>query len=258
MDVDPRRAAAAFERAHALAPHNDWVSARLGMAIDAEALREPRANEAKTLLLQARRAFQRAIESVPYDPHHHGNLGRVLAKLAPLGEATIEEAFVEIDRGLALDPNNGELLYDAANTALMLGELPRAEGYAAAARRLYPGFAPSRAQLGYVALHDGRLEEAVGLLKSALEAAWPSHEIDRIATEGNLAAALLQLGRLEDALPHARKAVEGAPGSPELRFIWARALELSGRKTEAREQYRRIVEQHPEHSEAAKVLEGLR
>jgi O-antigen ligase/Flp pilus assembly protein TadD len=229
MDVDPHRAAEALQWAHFLEPHNDWILARLGMAFEAEALGVPGANEARELLLRARRALQRAIESNPYHPHHYANLGRVLAKLSAFEGATVEESFVEIDRGLALDPNNGELLYDAANTALMLGDLARASGYAATSLALYPEFAPSRAQLGYVALHDGRIEEAAALLKVALESAWPSHEVDRIAAEGNLAGALLQMGRPDDALPHARKAVEGAPGSPELRLNLARALEQSGK-----------------------------
>lgn len=154
--------------------------------------------------------------------------------LSSLGGATVGESFVEIDRGLALDPNNGELLYDAANTALMLGELPRAGRYATTALALYPAFAPSRAQLGYVALRDGRIDEAVSLLGAALGAAWPSHHVDRVAAEGNLAAALLQTGHPTDALPRARKAVEGAPGAPQLRFDLARALERSAEEGEAR------------------------
>jgi len=156
--------------------------------------------------------------------------------LSSLGGATVEEAFFEIDRGLALDPNNGELLYDAANTALLLGELPRAGGYATTALALYPKFAPSRAQLGYVALRDGRMDEAVSLLSAALGAAWPSHQGDRVAAEGNLAAALLQTGHSNDALPHARRAVEGAPSAPQLRFDLGRALERSAEKGEARGQ----------------------
>lgn len=234
MQADPSRAVTAFERAHALDPRNDWVSARLGLALEAQALRAKGADDARPWLLRARGAFERALEANPLQPHHHGNLGRVLALLSPLGGATVEEAFAEMDRGLALDPNNGELLYDAANTALLLGELPRAGGYATTALALYPEFAPSRAQLGYVALRDGRLDEAVSLLRTALGARWPSHQVDRAAAEGNLAAALLQTGHPDEALPHARKAVEGAPGAPQLRFDLSRALERSAAQGAAR------------------------
>jgi len=42
MEADPSRAATAFERAHVLDPHNDWVLARLGpgLALEAKAVRK--------------------------------------------------------------------------------------------------------------------------------------------------------------------------------------------------------------------------
>jgi hypothetical protein len=59
----------------------------------------------------------------------------------------------------------------------------------AAAVALYPLFGPSRAQLGFLALREGRNGEARQLLEDALAAQWPHADVARALAEANLVIA---------------------------------------------------------------------
>ncbi|MBI5549840.1 MAG: O-antigen ligase family protein [Deltaproteobacteria bacterium] len=255
--LQPEAAVASLAWSTSLAPDDDFCLAKLGIAAEAAAdvaKEPPRRLEA---LEAARRAFRKAVELVPQNAYHHANQGRALAKLVPFGRATSEEALGTVDRGLARDPNNADLLYGAANTALAMNDLAKAELYARQALARVPGFAPCQAQLGFLALMRSEPDPAASLLREALLGDWRGRDADRVIAEGNLASALLQLGRAEEALPFARAAAEGAPTSADLRFNLARALDMGGHREEALAEYRRLIADFPALARARRALAAL-
>jgi len=187
---------------------------------------------------QAQQAYTLALARVPAEAYHHANLGRLLTERIREGAATPADALSSFEAALARDPHNGHILGDAALVALTVGDPARARDYATRATTLYPDFAPPRAVLGFLALSANKEGEAVELLTEALRGQWHGDErgARRVAL-ANLAAALLRLGRAEEALAPAREAVQLAPEDPDLRFNLGRALEQLGRHEEARREY---------------------
>lgn len=208
----------------------------------------------RTLALDA---LRRAVALVPQNSYNHANLGRFLGTLARERLARPEQAYAAFDEALRLDRNNAYFYADAANTAINLHDFARARTYAAEGARLYPGFGPVVAQLGYLALLEKRPAEAVDLLRRAVSGSWYGDEGSRVIALANLAAAYLQLGRPEEALAAAREAVELAPTYAESRFNLARALELLGRRDEAIREYRRLIARDPDHAAAREALRTL-
>jgi tetratricopeptide (TPR) repeat protein len=257
MTAQPEAAVASLSWSTSLSPGDDFCLAKLGMAAEAVADLSKEPEQRLQALNAALRAFKKAVELVPENSYHYANLGRLLAKLIPFGRATPQASFEVIERGLAKDPNNADLLYDAANTALSVNDLPKADFYARNAVTRFPGFAPCQAQLGFIASMNNELERAGFLLRESLGGDWRGRNADQIVARGNLASVLLRLGRAEEALPIAREAAEGAPASADFRFNLARALELSGHRQAAVDEYRRLTAEHPAFLRARKALRSL-
>ncbi|HET7342858.1 MAG TPA: tetratricopeptide repeat protein, partial [Methylomirabilota bacterium] len=194
---------------------------------------------------------------VPANSYNYANLGRVLADQVREGVATPAETFTAFEHALALDPNNAYFYADAANAALLLGDLERARQYAARGAALYPRFALLQAQLGHLAMLRQRPAEAAPLLQAALAGEWHGAERARGSAATNLAAAWLQLGKPAQAEAAARLAVTLSPTAVEPRFNLAKALELQGRRAEAVEEYRRLLAQQPGYEPARAALRAL-
>jgi protein O-mannosyl-transferase len=99
--------------------------------------------------------------------------------------------------------------------------------------------------LGVLLTHDGRAEEAIGHLRTALELkpGLPDAELD-------LGAALAGLGRTQEALPHLREAVQGDPRSWQGHFNLGLALVSLRRFGEAVPEFERVVALKPDHAMA--------
>jgi O-antigen ligase/tetratricopeptide (TPR) repeat protein len=253
----PERAVPHLERAVALDPTRDVCLAKLGTAALLIAKTTADGGVRRRELERARTAFSSALARVPVESYHHANLGRLRTELARDGLGTAAEAFAAYDAALALDPANGHILADASLSALILGDTARARQYAARAVALYPDFAPPLAVLGFLALQEGNDSEAVRLLRQAYEGHWRGDENARRIALGNLAAALLRVGRPDQALGPAREAVELTPDNAELRFNLGRALELLGKRDEAAAEYQRVLSRHPGYAPAREALQAL-
>ncbi len=254
--LSPEKALPFLERSVALDPTRDVCLARLGTAALLVAKTTTDGGVRRAALEQAGRAFERARALVPADAYHRSNLARLRTELARDGKARADEAFAAYDAALALDPANGHILADAALSALTLGDTGRARVYAARALSLYADFAPPRAVLGYLALAAGDAEGAVRLLEGAMKGHWRGDEGARRAALGNLAAALLRLGRHAEALEPAREAVRLMPDNVDTRFNLGRTLQLLGRHAEAAEEFRRILARQPTHAPAREALQA--
>ncbi len=200
----PAQAAAHFERAVALDATRPLYFTKLGTALHLATRSAASPEERGQLLSRAREAFQRALALVPEDARLHAGLGGLLAELALQGEATAAQVLAAHDAALERDPNNANLYVQAAQSALVVGDLSSAQRYATRAAGLYPHFGPPRAQWGYVTLATGYPETAVQLLREALKGEWHGDESGRLVASTNLAAALLALGRREEALAQYR------------------------------------------------------
>ncbi|HJD96203.1 tetratricopeptide repeat protein [Mailhella massiliensis] len=95
--------------------------------------------------------------------------------------------------------------------------------------------------------HNSR-EEAIELLRSFAA----GHPADGQA-QAELALALLRSGRTEDAMTVFRRIPEKQL-TPQIRFAYAQALNVSGRFAEARVQLNAAVKEDPEYSEAWQLL----
>lgn len=211
----PIEACANLAQATRLAPQNDFYWAKLGLAAEQFAATSPSIEQRQRLLSTALGAFERAVTLIAANPYHHANLGRLRGKLALLG-APRAEAYAAHDEALRLDPNNVDLLRQAAATALLLNDFERSDAYAERALAIVPTYAPALAHLGFVALARGQVERGESLLREALAAdGFDDAPLERLAALVNLSAARLRLGRSADALAAAEEAVRLAPDSTQ-------------------------------------------
>ncbi|HEX8700706.1 MAG TPA: O-antigen ligase family protein [Myxococcaceae bacterium] len=257
MPTAPEQAAAAFERATALNPTQSLYWARRGAALQLTATLTPDAAERTRRLSRALEAFQRAVSLVPADAQHRARLGAMLTEFAALNMAAPTQAYAAFDEALARDPHEANFHVQAANAALRLGDPRTARRYALRAVELYPRFGPPRAQLGYLTLQEGQAAQAATLLREALEGEWHGDLASWVAASGNLAAALLESGRGEEARQAAEAAVAQAPESPQAHLVLAQVLEQTGAREEALTQYRRLLGLQPGHPAALEALRRL-
>jgi Tfp pilus assembly protein PilF len=162
------------------------------------------------------------------------NLGLLRSRQGRLGEA--REAF---ERALALAPEHPETHTNLALTYHELGEPSRAESHLRRAIALAPRNPEPYAALGFLLGEQHRPEEAAEWLERGLEI----HESATL--HNNLAWVLLQSHRLEEALAHARRAVELGP---ELATAWDTlgvALARAGHTEEARRSLERALALNP-------------
>jgi tetratricopeptide (TPR) repeat protein len=94
---------------------------------------------------------------------------------------------------------------------------------------------------GYIALKQGRAEEALTRLRKAVyQHAAPYWSME--AYEDCLADGLLELGQNAEAVTEYRRVVARNPGNATARFHLAQALDRLGRKEESRQEYRKFAE----------------
>jgi O-antigen ligase/tetratricopeptide (TPR) repeat protein len=253
----PGQAVAAFSRASSLDPSQPLYWVRQGAALQRTASLTSEPAERTRRLSLALEAFQRAVSLVPADARHRARLGAMLTEFAALGMASPAQVYAAFDEALARDPHEANFHVQAANAALRLGDRASARRYASRAVELYPHFGPPRAQLAYLTLLEGQAEAAATLLRQALEGEWHGDEAAWVAASGNLAAALLQLGRILEAREAARAAVDKAPESAQARFLLAQVLEQAGAREDAEAQYRQVLALQPGHPQAREALRRL-
>src|SRR4029077_5977115 len=103
--------------------------------------------------------------------------------------------------------------------------------------------------LGIVFLGQGKVDEAISLLQSAVDL-----RPDNSPAQENLAKALLQKGLVADALVHYRKLLELEPDNMEVHNIVGTVLVQQGRVSEGIEEWQKVLAVEPDNGNAMSNL----
>ncbi|WP_200348108.1 XrtA/PEP-CTERM system TPR-repeat protein PrsT [Halochromatium glycolicum] len=194
-------------------------------------------------------AFEKALEQDPDDRYLVGALAQAQA------EAGDRNGSVQtLSNWMQRHPEDQELRLRLANQLLAL---QRNEEAITVYRRFLERSPDNLIALNNLAwlLRTKEPEEATQLVERAIEQAPAGGAI--LDTKGIIE---MEQGNLGAAVSTLIKAIQLSPESPAIRLNLAKALIKSNRKTEAREQLKRIISDHPgssEHKEAHELLATL-
>jgi tetratricopeptide (TPR) repeat protein len=226
----PERADA-LERAARFAPWDARYPGYLGTSLLIQARQEPTAARARDTLRRAALAQRAAIAIEPENGYSYSNLGRVATAQALLHppDATAEDARRDFAQALERDPQNAEILDQAGNAMMQLGQVEEGRRISRRAAALYPDLAQPMALLGYAALLDRRWADAADTLELAAKRQWWGEKAASANAWSNLSAAYLALHKDEDARRAAEEAVALDPTDPDARTNRNIALQRLGR-----------------------------
>ncbi len=210
-----RAEAASLERdeslAHAAAvsPWDARYPAELGRSIFNGALRQRDAQTAWEELVRARTALEQAVRIAPENGENRTLLASVMSAQAAFrpGPESNEEVRREFQRAVDLDPMNPEVLVAAERGLLAVGMTGEAHRIALRCAQLYPNFPSVLADLGAIALEQGRMADAADTLELALKWKWREDPIAEANVWNDLATARLALGRYKEAADAAGSAL---------------------------------------------------
>lgn len=254
---DPAAAVVELERAVALDPDCEMYWTRLGDAYRFTAVQQTAPAERYTLRCKARAAFERAIELVPVNGYLHCNRARLLAELVPEKMATPADVYAAFDAALARDGTNAYFYLYATHTARTFGDAPRAKRYLARGIELYPRFGPLRTQEAYLAMAEGRIDDAEAMYPEAEYLDWHDDGRAYLNLLAVMAWARLQHNCPLDAWYVSTHVIQQLPDWPLPRLTQAQALEKLGRLDEAREAYRQFLALSPGYGPAQESLRRL-
>jgi tetratricopeptide (TPR) repeat protein len=158
----------------------------------------------------------------------------------------------ELERLLATDPADAELLLAAGEGELRSGQAGRAEELAGGVLARDPRNARALHLRGAARLRARRLDEARKDLAAALEAGPDSLEAGAVRLA--LATCLLDAGEFDHALEHFRVAREEGPSNPTAHFGFGRAAAFLGRLDEAEAAFKKTLELLPGHVDTLLAL----
>jgi len=220
--------ARAFLRASGLAPWDSRYNDFLGSSLLVESEREPSA--ARELLRRADRAERSAIGTEPQNGYYYANLGRIAAARTRLKppESSIADVQGAFREAVARDTVNAQIMDQASNSLMQVGDVAQARAIALRSATLYPGLAQPMAFFGYAALTEQRWQDAADTLEIAIRREWRAEKAATSAAWSNLAAAYLALGRNEDARRAAESGLELDPSNPDATANLRIAIARSG------------------------------
>lgn len=205
--------------------------------------------------------LETVVERVPAANRLHYSLGLAYRALGDL-EAARRHLAQRGDVGVTVkDPLDARLQELTAGERVHILEGRRAfqaerwneavEAFSEAVRAA-PDSAGARINLAAALVETGRVEEATEELTRALELA-----PDNATAHFNLGLLERNAGKLEDAVRHLRRAVELQPEDSGARLELARALRATGRLEEALEQFAWVAHRHPETQPEARYREAV-
>ncbi len=163
----------------------------------------------------------------------------------------LKQALTLYDRALEGHPDNPDLLYARALTAVQLGRVDAMERDLRRILKAHPDHADALNALGYtLADQTDRLQEALGYIQRAL-----ALKPDSAAVLDSMGWVQYRLGRLHEALPYLRRA-HAQDDDPEITAHLVEVLWKLDRHRQARRIWREAWKRHPK-STHLKRLRGL-
>ena len=198
-----------LERAAEAAPWDPRYRAELGRAFFFRGLSEQDPSMSLDLLSRARGELTQAVRTAPENGENRILLASVLSTQTTLSpdrypKQEVREAFRS---AVALDPLSPVVLVGATRGLVASGLDQDAHALALRAARAYPGYAPPFADLGAIALEQGRNADAADTLRLALRRNWRGDEGSMASAWNDLARANLALGRYREAMDAADSAL---------------------------------------------------
>lgn len=185
-----------FARASALAPWDARYPTERGRVLLGVHFADPDPGQRAAATAAARGALERAARLAPRD----GEVQALLARTMASQGASVDSVRSGFDRATALEPTNANVLELVTQGWLEMGRIPEARAAALRCATLYPDFALPMADLGVMALMEGRPRAAADTLTLALKRNWHGEEGAAMAAKSNYVAALREM-RLSDVLP---------------------------------------------------------
>jgi TolB-like protein/predicted Zn-dependent protease len=203
----------------------------------------------------AKTTFERVSKMLP----NNSDVLRALA-LITRGEGNWNESVAYVERGLALDPDNAQLLSQAASTYAMLRQFPTALKLYDRALDLLPNDPDLMAWKARMYQAEGNLQEAAKLLV-AVHAQTPSFwtlavKITQLRLEGNLGEAV-RLLQARQAQYHFSSEIDKATDQGLLAFTQCLAGDIAGAKVtgeQTRNTFERLCKDRPDNAAFAKWL----
>ena len=223
-----REALKFLQKAATLSPHDPTAHSNLGLAY-----------HRLGKLPEAQRCFRRALQLDPKLADAHNNLALVL-QAGGQHEAAIAEYRAAID----LDPNQALFHHNLGSMYSVKSQLDQAEMSFKAALACDPNHIPSLVNMGALCMTQKRWEQARAWLLKA-------HKLDppNVNILNNLSGAFIQLRDFSGAADWARKAIDIDGNAPAYANL-AIALEELGKTDEAIEAYKVIVARQPSSGDA--------
>jgi len=217
-DKDTDRAAKYYERATQLDP--SYALAWVGLSRVRNWQANTGAIPAEEGHRLAREAVERALALNPNLAEAHAQMGRIKQQVG----FDWAGADASIQRAIALEPGDPDIVRSAASSAAILGRLDEALALGRRAVDLDPLNAESWQNLGEIEFFMGQLDEAAANSKKALELSpdvWSSHAL--------LSQVYIIQGRPNDALPE----IELVRSDLIRAFLYAIAYHALGREKES-------------------------
>ena len=172
----------------------------------------------------------------PGNAFARNNYGNILAQAGRL-----EEALVQYEAALRIDPGYADACYDAGNALKRLGRLPEAIARYRQALRAKTGLPDVEDALGRALEDAGRPDEALAHFEQAVR-------LDPNFTDASndLGEALARTGRLPEAIARFEQALRINPTWAEMHNNLGDALRMAGRLPEALAQYEQAVRLKPD------------
>jgi tetratricopeptide (TPR) repeat protein len=196
--------------------------------------------------------FRQAIELKPGSCQFHTSLGLTLVSAKRL-----PEGIAELERGVELCPDSVYALDGLSGAYLQARQPAKAAPIAERSIRIAPHLPHAYYDLGRARISEGRAADAEDAFRKALD-----RKPDYFNAAYALAMVSLDLGKTEQAIEALRKAVAADAEASEEFLLRAHAslvqsLARAGRRDEAREAARRMVERFPSNEEARRILASL-
>ena len=188
--------------------------------------------------------LQRAIALDPDEARAHRSLGTVY-----MDQGRVEESVAAYERAIGIDPAYGEAYGDLAGAYFGLGKISEAMSAGEKAVDLAPDYSAAHNNLGIVYQEQGELHKAIAEYEKAIEL-----DPSDASPHANLGIIYKDQGELDLAIAALEKAIELDPGDPKPHNSLGNVYKHQGEFDLAVAAYERALEIDPDHATAQASL----